>query len=1598
MKYFPQKLSVRDAIEIREDTLQDVSPASDLYPFVILQKIMAFDSKCRIVLENGMPEYYEVDSDSDSSEGVNEDSVHPMDGLLALIHCSDNFLRQDLFSRLATCQIAVPLLLPHPDTRDPTLLMWALRAIVKEFKLPNEKTYSGRIITYPAPFVSFLRIGSTNTSKSAIMNGVMNVDSDCKTITPFYDYDAPGGDISRHLVEGLVEMSWYLPGDGLFPMPIAFTNLRGDASDPELQKQVMFLRRLSFINVILLSSGALEEECTREPSTNVLHNLLEAPGGMIVLQAKGVKGLKTQLKESIGETSKCIFVKHEKNFSSFVERLQNTLRSKLLEVTSKQISIVSTARMCNIPIDEDDADCVKGKQLMEELYAVVDDYRGRHPQRSPKDLLPLQSENLLGKWAELEKVQYRQRNKFQHKKSIGSEESLAVQYGEEIREKMERIRKGQSEKVNEGKVMPLFIKGLRQDKNVQLYCITWLRFALDDMSRKLLPPFYAKIHQKRHELFVIQKHNKELSDVGKKPNEDAEKVCQQELKELDRQLVNASFGFEHLMREMGQMYEAVTAQGCDIDVTELSMVSDLPKIAAQVIYDGYSLELLDGDASHLPRKWINAVLKSLQYLLNKTHGFDPKVCVLSVLGLQSAGNSTLLNTVFGVEFSVSAGRCTRGAFMQLIPVHPSLYENTGVHYFLVVDTEGLRAPELDRLEVLEHDNELATFVIGIANLTLINVCGELAGDIDDVLNASVHTFLRMSEVRLSPSCYIIHQNVGAFGAGEKLMQARLKTMDKLDETTRAAAKETGLEGKYTQFSDIIRFDHLKDVSEFVGLWNGELPMASVSPGYSRRAQELKLTIINKSSTCKHHQFSVLNRHLEKLWEAILQEDFVCTFQNTFEIVAYKSLEVKYSDIFSEFTREMSDLKQKGENELFGCMPDDLDAVLTHHQEVLHTQGWKMYRKYQRKMTTIFEDDKIMLKWQQDMELKLRSLYDKQKESAKENYQQVYHARKDRTEAEKEREREVLSSKLLRRVQRFVETLGDRNLSPEHVIGYFQQTWSEWMKGINMKPLKSPDVEYEVEHCVFSFFSKQSQEKYVREQLIGSGKRLREFGRSLEMELKEYHIQHSFSRAVDFAFESWGYVSGNRQNPPIEGATKRTFATFSTIKSNLMEKRQSGRNFQPKFVNEILFIIRQGRKEAKEIKFTDEYEVDRALIACGYAIRVFKEMQENYRKNNDPQYYVENEMKPHFQTMFINMYDKVQYEKIAAATLCGTLKNHIKVLLIKRLTSRIHAEMRDCCPWIKDKQSFIAKILLEIGKRLNQRSHDGLDLCIRFLTNARASLEFWAKYFTEQYCHSGDPSHIYEMVQHELKMIIHFLVEKAANASHSFSPSQIVTIDAWLKQFHADVMNTMGLSLANLRMYFNTDEELPHLHFFTEQVKEQLDKLHGELKTEYKGIRYSDTLKGESAHEMILKQVAGCTEQCPFCKAQCELTISGHDTSIAKHTTQHRPECLGGHWWHHGNKLLLDICTYSVATYATFRYSDTNEKPHPYKDYRSLYPDWHIPADQSFQASLFWKWFIGHYSTEIEKYFKYAKTDIPREWRALQWRQVEELLKWNYQLL
>lgn len=204
LKYYPQKLTLQDALLIRLETLGNQQcTRTEWLPYFILQKLMMHDYQCRGVLFHDRTtssslaptkpsqqhdEFNDFDDFDDSpTNGVSSSSegnlsmVNPMDGLLALLHCSNNFLRQELTVRLSSCQLAIPFLLPNPFNHTLSLSLWAMRTTVKEWNSidPNtgkSKLEGSPIVNYPTPIVSFYRLTSHSTehSKSRILNDVIS--------------------------------------------------------------------------------------------------------------------------------------------------------------------------------------------------------------------------------------------------------------------------------------------------------------------------------------------------------------------------------------------------------------------------------------------------------------------------------------------------------------------------------------------------------------------------------------------------------------------------------------------------------------------------------------------------------------------------------------------------------------------------------------------------------------------------------------------------------------------------------------------------------------------------------------------------------------------------------------------------------------------------------------------------------------------------------------------------------------------------------------------------------------------------------------------------------------------------------------------------------------------------------------------------------------------------------------------------------------------------------------------------------------------------------------------------------------------------------
>ncbi|KAL6085748.1 hypothetical protein STEG23_006991 [Scotinomys teguina] len=430
---------------------------------------------------------------------------------------------------------------------------------------------------------------------------------------------------------------------------------------------------------------------------------------------------------------------------------------------------------------------------------------------------------------------------------------------------------------------------------------------------------------------------------------------QKQIEAISTEILNCTLGIEHLLREIGQIYEALE----EISSSRDSLFLCLPQIAADLMVAGVPIELMDGDASYVPLKWVAAVFDKISEKIG-----DKRLFVLSVLGLQSSGKSTLLNALFGLEFTVSAGRCTKGAYIQLLEVDER-FKELGFDFVFVVDTEGLRAPELNN-KSHNWDNELATFVTGLANLTLINIFGENPSEMQDILQIVVQAFLRMKQVKISPSCIFVHQNVGEVTAKSQTMEGRRRLEQRLDEMTALAAEQEEC-SNITRFSDVIKFDVNNHVYYFAHLWDGNPPMAPPNPQYSHNVQELKtgiLRIAQQEYRGKIMKISDVKFRVQDLWKALVSENFIFSFRNTQEVIAMSKLETMYNHWTWELRSYVVELQNQMNNQIQN------GKILTVTTNALEGPLNKKYEIIKQEFDKYFEEDpdsETLVQWKANFE-------------------------------------------------------------------------------------------------------------------------------------------------------------------------------------------------------------------------------------------------------------------------------------------------------------------------------------------------------------------------------------------------------------------------------------------------------------------------------------------------------------------------------------------------------------------------------------------------------------------------------------------------------
>ncbi|KAK2894130.1 hypothetical protein Q8A73_016614 [Channa argus] len=845
---------------------------------------------------------------------------------MAVYHCSDSFLKQNMVTKLSQCQYALPLLVPDPDTMDIECPLWTFRQIIKTWKITQTKDDSNIVTmkTMPickaeTPMVSFFRLGSLSVSKSQLMNTLINDHH-----STFFHRNCPGSTKSHHLMDGVAEIAWYCPAgkpNDAFTDCTAFCNLHGDALLIERQRDI--LTETSSVNVVLLPT--LEKS---DKNWTVISDLLKSPKPLICLITDNDCGA-VQMKEG-----KYTIGLKDRSQADVSENLKRIIR-EILSGPHQSFQLETMGDVSGIKVDEDDKVNQKGKSA---ALNIVNLLQGMDVSKIKDQFLPCQ----------------------------------------------------------------------------------------DDLS------------------LLLQHYDEKWSEVldlkKKHDKSDLLKIKQSELEEMSKKLQSSTFGLEHIFREMGQIYEAHKA----LNETDCSKY---PELAAELMISGHPMELMDGDAGHVPLTWISSLLDEVIRKLG-----DQRVFVLSVLGVQSSGKSTMLNAMFGLQFAVSAGRCTKGAFMQLVKVSEEMKEDFQFDYVLVVDTEGLRALELAGNTTLHRDNELATFVVGLGNMTLINIFGENPADMQDVLQIVVQAFMRMKKVKLSPSCVFVHQNVTDIAAAEKNMDGKRRLQEKLDQMTKLAAKEEVCDAEC--FSDVIAFDVQKDVKYFAQLWEGSPPMAPPNPGYSESVQELKNFILSKASQSAVITLSHFKTKIQDLCNALLKENFVFSFKNTLEIAVYRKLEVQYGNWTWTLRSNMLTI----ENQLHIRIENgNIDKVELSY---IFKEISKTYGKIKGDMKTYFDDNRdkeMLVQWRGRFEQKIEEFHDELVRGAKRKLDEVLQQKKA---CKKLDDQKTEFEKLLQKSKELAHQLKDNVKDEEELETQFNTVWSHWVSELTAETQPIEDINLE----------------------------------------------------------------------------------------------------------------------------------------------------------------------------------------------------------------------------------------------------------------------------------------------------------------------------------------------------------------------------------------------------------------------------------------------------------------------------------------------------------------------------------------------------------
>lgn len=335
-------------------------------------------------------------------------------------------------------------------------------------------------------------------------------------------------------------------------------------------------------------------------------------------------------------------------------------------------------------------------------------------------------------------------------------------------------------------------------------------------------------------------------------------------------------GLEHFLREMGLIFELKKIS----PLSGSHNVLRLPGLAADLLLRGVPLEIMDGEASNIPTRWLISVFAELKNRLSQKQG---RTRVLTNIGPYHARNAEVFSALFGVRFSEGRQRSTRGVYMMILCLPDSLKKEMECDFLLLIDVEGLGLMSPDKnINTQLHDNEMATVATGLSHVLLENISSHAGSVFETDFTVIVNALLCIKEHGSMPICQLMTQDDGI----NSLIQAT--QLRRVSEMLQNETRDRGIDK-----SDNHDVQTRNCIPCVKGPWSNVSVFENGDKHYSTALLKLKRNLFDalKDSTAKSKASSLPEfiNSLCNVWDAVKADTFSLGLQNTDIALAFSLL-------------------------------------------------------------------------------------------------------------------------------------------------------------------------------------------------------------------------------------------------------------------------------------------------------------------------------------------------------------------------------------------------------------------------------------------------------------------------------------------------------------------------------------------------------------------------------------------------------------------------------------------------------------------------------------------------------------------------------------